>query len=157
MFVHANNGCVRWPVEVNQMQPDGSTTTVTIYVTYLRLTRSEQRARDEEILTYSRAFRALVPADGSADTDELRVQRVALSDSRTKADDDRLRDRVKGWSNIGDLDGKPLAFSLAALEAFIDDSLLRDTLLSGLLEASVGAKAKNSSPGLAGYPEPVQA
>jgi len=157
MFVHANNGCVRWPVEVNQVQPDGSTTTVTIYITYQRLTRTEQRARDEEILAYSRDFRALVPTEASPDTDELRAKRVALSDARTKADDDRLRDRVKGWSNIGDLDGKPLPFTAAALEAFIDDSLLRDTLLSGLLEASVGAKAKNSSPGLAGYPEPVQA
>ncbi|WP_130617994.1 hypothetical protein [Dyella amyloliquefaciens] len=157
MFVHANNGCVRWPVEVNQVQPDGSTTTVTIYITYQRLTRTEQRARDEEIIAYSRQFRLLVPADGESDTDDLRAKRVALSDERTKADDDRLRTRVKGWSNIGDIEGNPLAFTAQALEAFIDDSLLRDTLLSGLLDASVGAKAKNSSPGLAGYPEPVQA
>lgn len=157
MFVHANNGCVRWPVEVNQVQPDGSTTSVTIYVSYLRLTRTEQRSRDEEIMAYSRDFRSSVPADGETDTDELRAKRVELSNERTKADDQRLRERVKGWSNIGDVDGKPLAFTSQALEAFIDDSLLRDTLLTGLLEASVGAKAKNSSPGLAGYPEPVQA
>ena len=68
-----------------------------------------------------------------------------------------LTDRVLGWFDIADQDGKPIPFSATALAAFLRNELLRDTLLQGLVDASSGAHSKNSRPGLAGLPAPAQA
>lgn len=157
MFRYAKDGCVRWPVPVQQVQEDGSTAEQTVVVTYQRMTRADTRERDAEVMAYTEAFRALLPADGAADSGELARQRQALTDARMAADDARLRDRVKGWSGVADQDGNALPFSAELLQAFIADELLRGVLLRGLLDASAGAQTKNSLPGLAGLPAPAQA
>lgn len=157
MFLYAQDGRVRWPVTVQQVQDDGSTAEQTVVVTYHRLTRADTRARDAEVMDYTEAFRTLLPAEGIRDTGELARQRQALTDARMAADDARLRERVKGWSGIADQDGNALPFSTELLQAFIADELLRGVLLRGLLDASAGAQTKNSLPGLAGLPAPAQA
>jgi len=157
MFRYAKDGCVRWPVTVQQVQDDGSTAEKKVLVTYQRLTRDDTRARDAEVMDYTEAFRALLPADGAADSGELARKRQALTDARMAADDARLRDRVKGWDGIADQDGTVLPFSAELLQAFIADELLRGVLLRGLLDASAGVASKNSLPGLAGLPVPAQA
>jgi hypothetical protein len=157
MFRFAKDGCVRWPVTLQQMQDDGSAAEQSFIVTYERLTRSEKKQRDADVLEFTQQFRAALPEDGAADTAELTAARASLSDSRMAADDELLRSRVKGWANIADQDGNALPFSTAALDAFINDELLRTTLLRGLLDVSAGVQSKNLLPGLAGLPVPAQA
>lgn len=157
MFRFAQDGLVRWPVSLQQLQDDGSTAEQTFTVTYQRLTKAERRQRDADVTQHLHAFRELLAATEVGDTAELQGARAALVDTRAAVDDDLLRDRVKGWDGVTDQEGKPLPFSGDLLEAFIDDDLLRNTLLQGLVDASAGAKSKNSLPGLAGLPVPAQA
>lgn len=157
MFLYANDGCVRWPITLPQVQDDGSTAEQTVLVTYQRLTRPELLARDAEMLEYTAQFRAQLPPDGADDTAELARSRHKLTADRNAADDERLRQRVKGWSGFADQNKQALPFTAELLQAFIDDDFLRDVLLLGLLDASAGAQTKNSLPGLAGLPAPAQA
>ncbi len=157
MFRFAKDGLVRWPVSVQQMQEDGSPAEQTFVVTYLRLTRAERAQRDAEVAQYLEQFRALLPATEADDTPDQRSRRAALADARSALDDALLRERVKDWSGVADQNGTPLAFSAELLGAFLDDPLLRNSLLLGLMNASTGAEAKNSLPGLAGLPVPAQA
>lgn len=150
MFRFAKDGCVRWPVTVPQVQADGSIAEQTIIVTYLRLTRAEREQRNTDITAYLQQFRSLL--EPSHDD-----ERMALVKARTQLDDSLLRDRVRGWEGIIDQHDKPLPFSGDVLDAFLDDDLLRGALLQGLVDASTGAKSKNSLPGLAGLPVPAQA
>lgn len=153
MFRFAKDGCVRWPLSISQVQPDGSIADQPFIVTYLRLTPDERTQRDTDVSAYLTKFRALL-ADDTGGQD---AERAALAAARKKQDDQLLRDRVKDWSGIGDQDGVTLSFSADLLDAFLADDLLRNTLLQGLVDASAGAKSKNSLPGLAGLPVPVQA
>lgn len=157
MFRFAQDGRVRWPVTLDQLQDDGSTAAQTFAVVYQVMTRDELRARDRELSEFMRQSRALLPAEGAEDTDAAAEQRQQLIDRRVKADDALLAARVKGWFDIADQDGAPIPFSAAALAAFIGNELLRDTLMQGLVDASSGARSKNSRPGLAGLPAPAQA
>jgi hypothetical protein len=157
MFRFAQDGRVRWPVTIEQLQDDGSTAAQTFAVVYRVMTREELRTRDNAMTDFMRQVRALMPADGAADTDEQAEQRRELTDRRLQADDALLTDRVLGWFDIADQDGKPIPFSATALAAFLRNELLRDTLLQGLVDASSGAHSKNSRPGLAGLPAPAQA
>lgn len=157
MFRFAKDGQVRWPLTVDQLQEDGSTASQAFVVTYERLTRDELKTREAAQRDYLQKFRALLPDDGSLDTPERMGERDALAEAYNAADDARLRSKVKGWSGIADQHGAPLGFSGDLLEAFIGDPLLRKTLLQGLVDASTGAHAKNSLPGLAGLPVPAQA
>jgi hypothetical protein len=157
MFRFANSGRVRWPISLDQVQDDGSTAQQTFAVVYRVLTREEQQARDNEVAEFLRQSRALLPADGAPDTSDAAAQRRKLVARRVKADDALLADRVTGWFDIADQDEKPIPFSATALSAFLRNELMRDTLLQGLVDASSGARAKNSRPGLAGLPVPAQA
>jgi len=153
MFRFAKDGCVRWPLSIQQVQPDGSIADQSFIVTYLRLTPDERTQRDTDVAAYLKQFRDLLVDDNNGQD----AERAALVAARKKQDDQLLRDRVKDWSGIGDQDGVTLPFSADLLDAFIADELLRNTLLQGLVNASTGAKSKNSLPGLAGLPVPAQA
>lgn len=158
MFRFAKDGLVCWPVSVPQVQEDGSIADQTFTVTYERLTKAERKQRDATVSSYLKQWRALLDADGPAEVaEQQQKERIALTEARAKIDDDLLRKRVKGWAGVTDQEGQPLSFSADVLEAFIDDDLLRNTLLQGLVDASAGAKSKNSLPGLAGLPVPAQA
>lgn len=157
MFRFAQDGRVRWPVTVEQVQEDGSTAPETFTATYRALSRDELRARDDAQMEYARKVRALYPEEGASDTDAAAHQRRELADQRVQADDALLRDRVTGWDGIADPDGTPIEFSAETLAAFMRNALLRDALLTGLIDASAGARSKNSLPGLAGLPAPAQA
>lgn len=153
MFRFAKDGCVRWPLSIPQVQTDGSIADQPFIVTYERLTRAERKQRDSDVAAYLQKFRALLDDGG----DLHAAAREALVEARTQQDDQLLRDRVKGWEGITDQAGVTLPFSVDVLDAFIADELLRNTLLQGLVDASAGAKSKNSLPGLAGLPVPAQA
>jgi hypothetical protein len=157
MFRFAKDGCVRWPVSVQQVQEDGTAAEQVFVVTYQRLTRDELKEREAQVAQYLEQVRGLLPSADSDDTADMRAQRAVLADARTTLDDALLRERVKGWSGVADQDGTALAFSPALLDAFLDDTLLRNSLLLGLVNASAGAASKNSLPGLAGLPVPAQA
>ena len=156
MFLFAADGRVRWPVDVQQVQEDGSTAEVTITVTYLRLTRDELRARNDAWLALQAQLAALRPAEGADPAPDMAAQRMALLQQRIDADDALLRARVVDWSGVGDQDGTPLPYSDALRDAMLADQLLRRMLLDGLIAASEGVREKNSLPGLAGLPAAAQ-
>lgn len=157
MFRYAKDGCVRWPVTLTQLQEDGSEAEQTFSVLYHRMTRPELRERNEHLLAYTQRMRDLLPQDGAALAAEAIAERQALTLAQAATDDALLRARVRDWYGVADQDGAPLPFSADLLGAFLDDDLLRGVLLRGLLDASEGAKSKNSLPGLAGLPAPAQA
>jgi hypothetical protein len=157
MFRFASDGRVRWPLTLDQVQEDGSTAAASFIVEYRVLTRDELKAREDALRAYSLKMAELMPAAGALDTAENANQRRALTDERVKADDAELRARVKGWSGIGDAAGEALPVTPENLQALLANALLRDVLLAGLIEASTGARGKNSLPGLAGLPVPAQA
>lgn len=157
MFRFANDGRVRWPLTIDQLQDDGSTAAQAFAVVYQVMTRDELRERDRAITEFMRQHRALMPAEGAEDTTDAAAQRQQLIDRRVAADDALLTARVKGWFDIADQDEQPIPYSATALAAFLRVELIRDTLLQGLVDASSGARSKNSRPGLAGLPAPVQA
>lgn len=149
MFLFAADGCVRWPVTVQQVQEDGSTADVTITVTYLRMTRDELRTRTDALIAMNTQLAALATPDHASD-------RMALLNQRIDADDALLRERVKGWAGIANADRTELPYSAELRDALIGDALLRRALLDGLIEASEGVREKNSQPGLAGLPAVAQ-
>lgn len=157
MFRFAKDGRVRWPVSVEQVQADGSTATQSFAAVFVTLTRDELRTRDAAMIEYTRQMRALLPTDGQPDTDANSIQRQALTDARMSADDALLLSRVKDWDGIADQDDQPLPFSGDTLTALVNNELMRGVLLNGLIDASSGARSKNSQPGLAGLPAPAQA
>lgn len=156
MFRYASDGRVRWPLSVDQLQEDGSTAAAPFSVVYRVFTREELKARDATLREYTRRMGELIP-DGAPDTADRAAQRQQLTEARVRDDDVQLLERVKGWHGIGDQDGNELPFSEATLQAFLNNALMRDLLLTGLLEASSGVRGKNSLPGLAGLPAPAQA
>lgn len=157
MFRFATDGRVRWPLSIDQVQEDGTTVAQAFGVQFTILTRDELRDREKRLQVYNRQLTALYPADAAKDSDELAAQRWELTEKRVAEDDDLLRGRVTGWDSIADQDGKAIAFSPAMLDALLASPLMRQTLLAGLIDASLGASAKNSSPGLAGMPARAQA
>lgn len=157
MFRFATDGRVRWPLTIDQVQEDGATQAQGFGVVYTILTRGELRDRESRLQAYTRALHALYPPEGQPDTADLAAQRAELTDKRVAEDDTLLLERITGWDSIADQDGKDIPFSEKMLRAFLADALLRQTLLSGLIDASLGAPAKNSSPGLAGMPARAQA
>lgn len=157
MFRFATDGRVRWPLSLEQMEEGGGSAAQSFIVVYQVLTRDGLKARDQALQAYASAYRAQIPADGQADTAEAAAERLRLTEARVRDDDALLRERVKGWSGIVDEADQPIAFTAANLDAFLANALLRDALLAGLIEASTGARSKNSLPGLAGLPAPAQA
>lgn len=157
MFRFATDGRVRWPLSIDQVQDDGTTQAQGFGVVYTILTRDELRERDQALHAYNRTLRGLYPTEGEPDTDELAAQRWALTEKRVGEDDALLRQRITGWDSIADQDGKAIEFSPAVLDALLANPLMRQVLLGGLIDASLGAPAKNSQPGLAGMPARAQA
>src|SRR6185312_7326274 len=133
MFRFAADGCVRWPVTVQQVQEDGSTADVTITVTYLRMTRDELRTRTNALIAMNTQLAALATPDHASD-------RMDLLNKRIDADDALLRERVKGWAGVANADGAALPYSAELRDALIGDALLRRVLLDGLIEASEGVR-----------------
>ncbi|MGN6234995.1 hypothetical protein [Dyella sp.] len=157
MFRFATDGRVRWPLSIDQVQDDGATQAQGFGVVFTILTRDELRERDQALHAYNRTLRGLYPAEGEPDTDELAAQRWALTEKRVGEDDALLRQRITGWDSIADQDGNAIEFSPTVLDALLANPLMRQVLLGGLIDASLGAPAKNSQPGLAGMPARAQA
>lgn len=151
MFQFAQDGRVRWPVTLDQVQEDGSIAAQEFGVVYRRLTRDELKARRAKLMAVQKAI-----ADLHAQEGDHRAEIQQAYDAQLADDDASLRDRVLDWYGIADADQQPIAFSTTVLDAFLQDELLRNALLIGLLEASEGVRAKNSSPGLAGWPAATQ-
>ncbi|HET6805325.1 MAG TPA: hypothetical protein VFH59_07800 [Frateuria sp.] len=157
MFRFASDGRVRWPLSIDQLQEDGGTAAASFVVEYRAFTRDELKQRDAALREYARQMAELMPVEGALDTADHASKRQALTEARVKADDDQLRERVKGWKGIADPSGAEIPFTPDNLQALLNNVLVRDVLLAGLVEASTGARGKNSLPGLAGLPVPAQA
>lgn len=157
MFRFATDGRVRWPLTIDQVQDDGTTQAQSFGVVYTILTRDELRDREQRLQAYNRQLTQAYPAEGAADSAELADQRWKLTEKRVAEDDALLQARISGWDGIEDQDGHAIAFTPDMLRVFLANPLMRQTLLAGLIDASLGAPAKNSLPGLAGTPARAQA
>lgn len=54
-----------------------------------------------------------------------------------------LRDKVKGWQDVCDAAGEPIDFSHDTLAAVLDVPYIERAIALGLLQATIGAPAKN--------------
>lgn len=96
---------------------------------------------------------------GEVDTFSIKVQFELLSTEEMRRsrlgtyeeDVALLKQKARGWENVGDGDGNPIPFSAAALEQALDVPYFRGALVLALIDASSGrAASKNSSRGSAG-------
>lgn len=143
MFRFAAQRKVYWPVTLQARGQDGELIEARALIGYHILTRDELQARDAALLQTVQA---------SVDADVL-----ARARARDDADLALLRERIFDWKDIvDDTTGEPLTFSAETRDAMLADALLYRALLTGLIRASVGAREKNSSPGLAGTPARAQ-
>lgn len=98
--------------------------------------------------------------DGSGEVDEVGVRlrfELLTTDELVRraegASEDvaLLKRKIRGWEDIADSDGNPLAFNDANLEAALAIPYVRLAFILALLEASSGrAAVKNSGRGSAG-------
>lgn len=149
MFTFANENKVWWKVNLVARNASGEVADAPVMVLYRLFTRAELKKREKRMQTALGKLRvAKVDADMEAATAEFE----AIEEQST-AD---LIDRVCDWRDIVDADNAALAFSPDMLKALLNDPPQYERIAAGLLEASRGARAKNSSPGPAGSAAPGQ-
>lgn len=152
-FRFAQQGRAYWPVTLRMRTEDGGIEEGDARIGYQLLTRAALRDRDNRVLLAA-AEKVSQKLAAGAGADDIRV----MLEQRSKADDDRvqdLADRIFDWRDITDVEGQPLAFDRAVLDAMLADPMTCADLDAGLVEASLGAVRKNSLPGPAGAPEPT--
>lgn len=149
MYEFAPKRNVLWPVDMPQQSEDGSEAPPRrMLIRYKLLTRTELAARNAIIA------RSLV-GNLTGVTDPNEAERIiAAAEQRAAANAEQLRERVLGWRDPAS--GKAGDFTAEEREALLEDFPTFDALLRGLVEASEGARAKNSSPGPASPPAEVQ-
>lgn len=135
MFKYAKIREVLWPVTLSIPRDDGSgeVDNVSIKVRFKLLDRSEMA----ELMTRAGEYSESITAAQIADD-------MALSDRD-------LCSRITGWEGVVDADsGEPIPYSPENAAALININYVRAAIDAGLWEASRGAPAKNSLPGLGG-------
>jgi hypothetical protein len=143
MFRFAPQRIVFWPVELPQRTEEGELVTGKAYIGYELLARDELRERTRNRLEL---LDEGIPAPA----------RIERSDKLDAQDGALLRARIKDWRGIENDAGDAVPFKKATLESLLRDPLLYKALLDGLLDASAGARSKNSLPGPGGAPAPAQ-
>jgi hypothetical protein len=150
MFQFANEGKVWWRVNLVARDAEGGDPTdVPVFLLYRIYTRKELKERERKLKA---PMAKLGQSKDEASMMSILREVEALDDKNAA----ELVERVHDWRDIGDGKGDPLKFSRERLKALLDDEAQYARISAGLLEASKGARAKNSSPGLAGSraPEP---
>lgn len=148
MFTFAQDGNVLWPVKLVVRTADGEDPgEAEVKFLFRIFTRAERKAREQSMRGALGALRA---ANGDVDFAKAEENLRTLED-QAEAD---LRERVLGWRGIVGADGAELAFTPALRDALLNDEAHYARIAAGLNEASLGARAKNSSPGPAGSQAP---
>ena len=144
MFKFAVNRQVLWPVVVHIPRDDGSGEGLEaqVKIRYRLLTQAELTARAREDLESARVV--------GGDQTVVEGLLAQISPERIEQRLQELKDRITGWEDFADEQGEPLPFTPENLAAVLDVPYLRGPIERGLVEASQGARAKNSSPGSAG-------
>jgi len=149
MFSFANEGKVWWRVNlVARDASGGDPTEAPVSILYRIYTRKELKARERKLLE-------MPLANLRAAKDAAAVQAAVQEYETLEAGNDaELRERVVGWRDIVTASGDQLPFTQEALDALLNDEAQYPRIAAGLVEASKGARAKNSSPGAAGSQAP---
>lgn len=145
MFRFADLNRVIWPVAIGE---------ATFRVDFDIFDRKQLRARQQRGL---KGALDRIATDGAPKTPDDIAALLEATHQREDADEAELLRRVRGWYDIEDPDGQPLAFSTDRLQALLDTPYGFTALLQGLLEASRAGPVKNLSPGPGGMPERDQA
>lgn len=150
MFRYAPQGKVFWPIVFTARNPEnGELVEGVAHVQYSLLTRAELKTREKRLT--STLVSGLASASIRPTADD--VQRLSDEmDKLTNEQDEELVLHIHGWKGFTDADDKELQFDEATLRAMLTDPLLYEAFARGLVDASKGAKTKNSSPGPAGTP-----
>ena len=145
MFTFANENKVWWKVNlVARNEATGDVEDAPVMLLYLIFTRSELKQREKRLQAALGKLR-------TAKTDAEMQAAAAEFDTIEQRNTADTLDRVRDWRDIvSGADSTALQFSRESLKALLDDEAQYTRIASGLLEASRGARAKNSSPGPAG-------
>lgn len=154
MFRYAPQGIVFWPITLTARNPDtGELIDGIAHVQYSLLSRNELKAREKRLTSALMSGLSSMNANAIAGPNAGDVQKLSEEvDKLTNEHDEELIAHVHGWKGITDANDKDLPFDEATLRAMLNDPLLYESFSLGLIAASKGAKAKNSSPGPAGTP-----
>lgn len=163
----AADNTVWWRVNVPDRNDDGEIVEQPVRFRFRIYTRKElkekalARANAGAVAT-AEAMRKLV---GQRTREEIDAALAEAEAAIARMGDDEelaaqeLRDRIIGWrpEDITDQDGQSVSFSEQLRDALLADEARYQALRRGLLEASRGARPKNSLPGPAGSPAAAQA
>lgn len=144
MFQLANENKVWWKVNlVVRNAETGDAEDAPVMLLYKIFARAELKQREKRMQA---ALSKLRTAKTEAEMQTATAQFDGIEERNT-AD---VIERVCDWRDISAGDGSALPFTAAALKGLLDDEAQYARISAGLLEASRGARAKNSLPGLAG-------
>ena len=151
MFQFANEGKVWWKINlVARNEVTGDVEDAPVMMLYRIFTRAELKQREKRLQAALGKLR-------TAKTDAEMQAATAEFDTIEQRNTADTIERVCDWRDIvSGADSTALPFSRESLKALLDDEAQYTRIASGLLEASRGARAKNSSPGPAGSQVPGQ-
>lgn len=168
MFNKARLGIVRWPVDLPDLDnvdvATGEVPTVRVPVEYQIYTRTELRDRRNQALgNVAASVHGITSRLQAGEKFDVNAELDAEFKKQAEAEDAsvaELRSRIKGWGLRFKLDdgsdGGEVPCTPEYLDAVLEQTPWYEALRDGLTAASRGARAKNSSPGPAGTPEPAQ-
>lgn len=144
MFQFANENKVWWKVNlVVRNAETGDAEDSPVMLLYKIFARGELKQRDKRLQAALSKLRA-----AKSEGEMLAATREFDAIEERNASD--MIERVVGWRDISGPEGEALPFTREALKALLDDEAQYTRINAGLLEASRGARAKNSLPGLGG-------
>lgn len=144
MFQLANEGKVWWRVNlVTRNAETGDVEDAPVMLLYKIFSRSDIKQREKRLQTALGKLRA-------AKTEAEMTTATSQFDGIEERNTADVLERVVDWRDISGSDGTALPFTAATLKALLEDEAQYARISAGLLEASRGARVKNSSPGLGG-------
>lgn len=144
MFQFANENKVWWKVNlVVRNAETGDVEDSPVMLLYKIFARAELKQREKRLQAALSKLRA-----AKSEGEMLAATREFDAIEERNASD--MIERVVGWRDISGPEGEALPFTREALKALLDDEAQYTRISAGLLEASRGARAKNSLPGLGG-------
>lgn len=155
MFQFANAGKVFWPVDLRQVDDDGSVGTATVHFLYQLMTSKELREYERAALTRVNPVASAAPTLSAAPGDSM----LAFLDAAAavqEGDREMLLNRISDWRGIANGD-EPVEFTRERLEALLSYDVYFKRIREGLFAASREAPRKNLQPGSGGMPAPAQA
>lgn len=168
MFKLATNNEVWWRIDLPDRDGNGEVVMVPVRFRLRIYTRQEMQARKlnrirEGAAALADAMTALTQSATPEAVETAHTAVIAAVDAIRSTDNDdvaELADRICGWNPADVVDaetGAPVEFTTALRDALLSDEARFKALRDGLLEASRGARSKNSLPGPAGRMAEAQA